>query len=262
MKRFVCVALLVAIFIVATSGVVFAESQTVTVTANPKSFVTTGLKATYINDYEIGLSWVMGANVTNVMIRSKFGSTPTSKSDGVLVYYGNATGVTNFLVASMAATTEPLYYALWSQKSDSTWYDDIITAGGDFMSSTILFIVVAILTLGLSLGYSWKNQGFFAYAASAFWLFLGLLSYQTSTSTSPLGFTDIYMGLFWVCMGMVVTFVLLPTLMREKPVSSDIVVGEWEDEDMSSFGEKAEARQETRFQPRKARSRFGETGVM
>jgi hypothetical protein len=142
---------------------------------------------------------------------------------------------------------------------DGSW-DDLIapTAGGDFMSRTMLFLVVAILTLGLSLGYAWKRYGFFAYVASAFWLFLGLLSYQTSTSTSPLEFTDVYMGLFWVCMGMVITFVLLPTLMREKPVASDIAGDEWEGEDMSSFGEK----REEKFQPRKLRSKFGETGVM
>ena len=261
MKRFIYVTLLVVIFIVATTGLVSAESQSVTVTANPKVYVTTGLMATYINDYEILLSWTMGANVTNVMVRSKFGSTPTSRSDGNLVYYGDATNATDFLTSSLAFATESLYYGLWSQKGDGTWWGDIIIAGGDFMSSTVLFIVVAILTLGLSMGYTWRRYGFFAYAASAFWLFLGLLAYQSSTSTSPLKFTDVYMGLFWVCMGMVITFVLLPTLMREKPVSSDIAVDEWEGEDMSSFGI-SEKKQETKFQPRKLRSRFGETGVM
>lgn len=262
MKRFICVALLVVTFIVATTGLVSAESQSVTVTANPKVYVTTGLIATYINDYEIGLSWSMGANVTNVMIRSKFGSSPVNRGDGKLVYYGNATNVSDFLVASLAVATEPLYYGLWSQKSDSTWYDDIIIVGGDFMSSTVLFIVVAILTLGLSLAYTWKRQGFFAYAATAFWLFLGLLSYQVSTSPNPLAFTDIYMGLFWVCMGMTVTFVLLPTLTKEKPVSSDIVE-EWEGEDLSTLGfGKEENKGENKVQPRRLRSRFGETGIM
>ena len=261
MKRFVCVALLVAIFIVATTGVVSAESVTVTVTANPKIYVSTGLAATYISDYEVGLTWLMGSNVTNVMIRANWGSTPADRDDGFLVYYGNATSFVHY--TSLATATQPVYYRLWSQMPDGSWDNLIVsTAGGDFMSRTMLFLVVAVLTLGLSLGYSWKRQGFFAYAASAFWLFLGLIGYQTSTSPSPLEMTDIYMGLFWVCMGMGVTFVLLPTLMREKPVSSDIVVGEWEDEDMSSFGEKAGEKQEARFQPRKLRSRFGETGVM
>ncbi len=257
MKRLICVALLVAMLIVATTGLVSAGSVSVTVTANPKVFVTTGLAATYISDYEVGLTWLMGSNVTNVMIRAKWGGAPTSRNDGFLAYYGNATSFVHY--TSLATASEPVYYRLWSQLPDGSW-DDLIapTAGGDFMSRTMLFIVVAVLALGLSLGYSWKRQGFFAYVASAFWLFLGLLSYQTSTSTSPLEFTDVYMGLFWVCMGMVITFVLLPALTREKPIPSDIAGDEWEGEDMSSFGNK----KEEKFQPRKLRSKFGETGVM
>jgi len=255
MIRFICVALLVGLLIVATTSVVFAESQSVTVTANPK-FYATGLTATYINDYEIGLEWSIAPNVTKVMIRSKWGSTPTSKDDGILVYYGDATNMTHFLQSSLAFATEPLYYSLWSEMGDGSWSPSSTDAGGDFMSSTILFIVVSIMALGLSLGYTWKRQGFFAYAATAFWLFLGLLAYQTSTSPSPLEFTDIYMGLFWVCMGMTITFVLLPTLTREKPTPSEITE-EWEGEDMSSFGE----RKETKFQPKK-RSRFQENGAM
>jgi hypothetical protein len=100
----------------------------------------------------------------------------------------------------------------------------------------MLFLAVAIFGLGLSLAYTWKRQGFFAYAATAFWLFMGIIAYQSSTSSSPLVFSDIYMSLFWVCMGMVITFVLLPVLTREKPVSSDIVVDDWEGEDLSAFG--------------------------
>lgn len=127
------------------------------------------------------------------------------------------------------------------------------------MSKTMVFIVVAVLALGLSLGYTWKRQGFFAYAATAFWLFLGLLSMQTSSGANPLDISDVYMGLFWVCMGMVITFALLPTLSREKREVEDIKE-DWEGEDLSTLGFGKE--EGTKVQPRKLRSRFGETGVM
>jgi hypothetical protein len=258
MKRFICVALLVAMFIVATTGLVSASSVSVTVTANPKIYVTTGLAATYISDYEVGLTWLMGSNVTNVMIRAEWGSTPTARNDGFLVYYGNATNFVHY--TSLATATQPVYYRLWSQMPDGSW-DDVIapTAGGDFMSKTMVFIVVAVLALGLSLGYTWKRQGFFAYAATAFWLFLGLLSMQTSSGANPLDISDVYMGLFWVCMGMVITFALLPTLSREKREVEDIKE-DWEGEDLSTLGFGKE--EGTKVQPRKLRSRFGETGVM
>jgi hypothetical protein len=260
MKRFIYVTLLVVIFIVATTGLVSANSQSVTVTANPKVFVS-GLTATYITDYEIGLSWLMAENVTNVMIRAKCGGVPANRDDGFLVYYGNSTNTTHFLEQSLALYLEPLYYVLWSQNGDGSWNEIESSAEGNFMSISVLFLSMVSLVLGLSLAWVWKRQGLFAYAAAGFWLFLGLMAYQTSTSPSPLEMTDIYMGLFWVCMGMVITFVLLPTLMREKPVSSDIAVDEWEGEDMSSFGI-SEKKQETKFQPRKLRSRFGDTGVI
>lgn len=257
-------ALLVIMFVVATTGVVSAQnSQSVTVTANPRIYVT-GLTATYISDYEIDLSWAMAANVTNVMVRAKWGSTPINRNDGILVYYGNGTSMTHFLESSLAFATEPLYYVIWSQKDDGTWLDGMQSAGGDFMSSTVLFIVVAILTLGLSLAYTWKRQGFFAYAASVFWLFLGIIAYQTSASPSPLEMTDIYMGLFWVCVGMVITFALLPAMTREKVVKEE-GDEQWEGEDLSAFGEGYESKVKVLTPEQQARRRIARearTGIV
>ena len=90
----------------------------------------------------------------------------------------------------------------------------------------IIFMLFGMLALGLLFGFIWKKYGFLAYGAAGVWALLGFLALTTSSSNSPAEITDVYMGLFWLCIAFVIGCSLLPTVMREKPSPDDIYVDE------------------------------------
>ena len=259
MKRYLLVlgVLLVLLLIPLKIGA-DVTSQDVTVTA--VGYICEapgGLTVTYISDYEIGISWEAGSGAENTMVRGAYGRPVEGRDDGFAVYYGNSTNTT--LWTPNVGIVSPIYLRAWSE-SGGIWEETGATAEGDFMSKAILFIVVAVLALGMTLGFVWKRNGFFSYGAAGAWLLMGLLAFQESASPNPGQITDVYMGLFWLSVGFTITCGLLPLLMREKPELAEEAEGEWEGEDLSAFGFGGEKKQ-PEVRPRTPRpSKFGQTG--
>jgi len=167
--------LLLLLFIV-PQGVVLAGNLTdytdITVTA--RGYVgaaPSGLTVAYISDYEVGLNWTKGVDIENTMIRVDWGRTPTSRTDGYLLYYGNATSYLHF--TSIATGTAPIHYALWNQRADGMWVEDSTTAEVSFMSLTVLFVATLILGLALFIAaFRWKDI-LLSYAAALTWMAIG-----------------------------------------------------------------------------------------
>ena len=113
-----------------------------------------------------------------------------------------------------------------------------------------LFLILALVMVVL---FIWKRYAFLAYTAAGAWIMLGVTALLDSESASPINVTDTNMALFWLCVGLTITFALLPTVMREKKEPEEIYV-----EDLDRDLEKT--------QPRKDRpktnkpSRFAKTG--
>jgi len=201
----------------------------------PLPLAPTNFTATQTGISTANLTWVMGLYADDVYIRGKEGSAPKDMSDGYLIYSGNGTWVelTNLYLGLNA-----YYYKAWSSNptGNSTDYAET-NIGGGFM----MFLVFAIIPLALLGFWVAKRDGFLAYAASGTFLLLAFMAMQQSSSPSPAEITDVYMGLFWIGMGMTITCALLPTLTREK-VEKEEVEEEWEGEDMSSFGGRVESK--------------------
>ncbi len=127
-----------------------------------------GLTLTYINDYQVGISWTKGIDAANTMVRGAVGRTPTSRTDGYLVYYGagisaNDTGV------SFDETAAPIYYRAWSQNAGGVWENTGISGfiEGGGMTLIALFLLCGILTFVVL----WSKNFLLALMGAASWLF-------------------------------------------------------------------------------------------
>ena len=200
------------------------------------------------------ISWTMGIGAELTVIRGSMNGYPTSVTDGYLVYSGNGTSVT---VDGFTSDTPTIYYSAWSW-NEHGYSEDYAQGliGGEMMAMLILGLF-GFLGLGLMGMFFWKRIGFLAYGAAGVWALMGFQSLQTSGSANPTQITDIYMALFWLCIGFVIACSLLPTLMREKPEKDEGYVDDIGD-DMTAFTP-------DKPEPPKSRaaviSRFGRTGV-
>lgn len=224
----------------------------------PLPLAPTNFTATQTGVSSINLTWAMGLYATDVYIMGKEGQPPSDMTDGYLVYFGNGTYVE---LTGLSLGLNTYYYKAWSSNptGNSTDYAET-NIGGDSM----MFLVFAIIPLALLGFWVVRRNGFLAYAASGAFVLLALMSMQQSSAPNPGTITDVYMGLFWIGIGMTVTCALLPTLTREKVVKEDIE-GEWENEDMSAFGEGYESKvkvltPEQRYRRRIARE--ARTGIV
>ena len=91
-------------------------------------------------------------------------------------------------------------------------------------------MIGGIIPLGLLALFLWKKLSLLAYASAGMWAVLGFLAFQLSTSPSPAQIQDIYMALFWVCIALVITMVLLPLAIREKKDPEEIYVDDFDHE--------------------------------
>lgn len=140
----------------------------VTVTATGYIVGVSELTITWITDTQIQIDWVMGDNVTNVMLRAKIGSLPDDREDGYLVYTGNATTFTDTAV-NLDEIATYVYYRLWSQGSGGVWEEegDSGWIGGQGM------ILIAIIMMCAMVSYfSLRSSNILlALGASLTWLF-------------------------------------------------------------------------------------------
>ena len=81
-----------------------------------------GFTITYISDTQLDLTWTVGLGANNTMIRAAYGREPTSRTDGYLVYYGNATFASDTAL-NLDEIALPIYYRAWSETASGVWED-------------------------------------------------------------------------------------------------------------------------------------------
>ena len=205
----------------------------VTVTASPEYLVMppAGFTVYYISDYEVGLSWTRPANVDNVLIRGGYGRVPADREDGFFVYEGSGNSTTHWV--ALDTIDGPIYYRAWSQNTTGTW--DTTGAIGQIEGVTMTLLLFGMLGMGFTFGFFWKRSAFFAYGAAGVWALLGFMSLGRSAGANPTDITDVYMGLFWLCMGFMIGCALLPSLMKEKALADEEGPLDALGDDLSSF---------------------------
>ncbi len=184
-----------------------ATSAQVTVTAS--GFVCDapgGLTLTYISDYEVGISWVKGANAAKTMIRAAYGRVPSSRTDGYLVYYDIGTSTSDTGV-SLDETATPVYYRAWSQNAGGGWED---TGASDFIEGVgVTLLAFVVLCVALSWLGSRSLYYILKFMAGVSWWVFGVFWIGNPPSMVTKGSsTDI--AVLLLLFGIGVAFMLMP----------------------------------------------------
>jgi len=200
--------------IIEMSGV--SDSTLIVNTGYLVVYAPTGLVLTYVADHECLIEWTKGVNAENSMVRACVDRVPADRDDGYLVYLGTGSSISDF-DADLDQTV--VWYRVWSQASAGHWedegiYDSIGGAGLTFLG----FLAIPIVFM---IAFFWKKSNVLAFVAAGGWVLLGFFAFGQSDST-VFPITDVYMGLFWLCIAATIGCVLLPAVMREKPSKDDI----------------------------------------
>lgn len=163
----VCLVFLLPCAVVADSSEGVVVSATGWIAGAPGGFT-----ITYVSDYEVELSWTMGVDAVNVMVRAAYGREPEDRADGYLVYQGSGTSATDAAIA--LSTPEIVYYRAWSQNVGGVWSELFSTVDtGGFMSMSFLFLTLVVLGLVLFLAaFRWKDL-LLSWSAGLTWLAIG-----------------------------------------------------------------------------------------
>jgi hypothetical protein len=156
-------------------------------------------KITYVNEQQMDLTWQTGIDISNTMVRAKYGKYPgniadenETPTDGYLVYYGGGHAASD---TSMDFDNNPgaLFYRAWAEESDGTWVVD--AAGGSKESQIMITIAFAMIACGFSIAGFWLKRTALLIGGVMVWFVFGAWAYNQSIST-----WDVYYGLFWACM--------------------------------------------------------------
>jgi hypothetical protein len=85
----------------------------------------------------------------------------------------------------------------------------------------LLMAIIAVISLTLTIGGYALHRGSLAFSGATAWLILGAIAMAESG-----GEWNIYMGLFWLCLGMVIVCCVEGAMLNK---------GEEEEEDLKSF---------------------------
>jgi hypothetical protein len=184
-----------------------ATTQEVTVTATP-GYGIISFEVEYISDTQIDLSWVTDDSVTKVMVRAKFNEDldeipdeDTEPSDGNLVYYGDASSTSYW--TNLETTSYPLYFKIWGQKEDETWYTG--AESGFTEGKAMVLAIFGGLALGLSF-FGWRSRHLIAcIAAAGTWIFLWWYIQGNVTAVTGAGLQLITV----ICFALAITMLLL-----------------------------------------------------
>lgn len=182
---------------------VYADSSA-SITVIATGYVTTGpsgLVLTYVNDWEVGISWTAANGSAGTMVRAAYGHQPSSTTDGYLVYSGANTSCSD--TAASLTSPEVLYYSAWSFDSEGNYsllYETVNSEG--IMSTGFLFLAWIILAIGLTWIATkvtlilFRVAPFLAWLGLGIWLLLGNITNLGigSTWTQVLGFVFIVMA--------------------------------------------------------------------
>ena len=150
----------------------------------------------YITDYEVGIGWTIPMGAANVMVRKVVGRMPSSRTDGIEVYYGSGTTAVDYNV-NLDSHTAPVYYRAWSETATGLWED---VGASDFIEGVgMTLLILGLLALGLTIAMFATRQSMLGFPSGIFWAVLGGYAYQQSLAT-----WDWRYLLFFASMGMVI----------------------------------------------------------
>lgn len=124
-------------------------SADVTITATPNwggPGAPENFTLTYVSETEVGITWDIGTNADNTLIRAKYGEYPEDTTDGYQVYYGAGTSTSDTGV-NFDASLDTVYYRAWSTNTIGTSTD---YAEGNLEGRVVLILCTIILILGLT----------------------------------------------------------------------------------------------------------------
>jgi len=205
----------------------FLAMPTVALAGNPQVHITVNsvvigypgnFTVTYVNDYQVDTSWTIPAGGNNTMVRGAVGRYPTSMTDGYLVYLGNGTFASDTGV-SLDETAALVYYRAWTQNNAGIWSalyaeGNIGGTGMTALGNIILLGILMFASLTCTIAAYGFRKASIAYLGTGLWALLGFFAFTLSTSLSPIQITDIYMGLFWLTIAMVIVSIFEPMIMK------------------------------------------------
>jgi hypothetical protein len=219
-----------------TPVVVQAANPTVTITVSGWVVGTpSGLTITYVNDYQVDLEWVKGEAAANTMVRAKYGSMPTSRTDGYEVYCGDGTSCSDTGV-NFDESPSTVYYRLYSQNEAGVWEHEGIS--GFLENPNMMLWALIFLALGLTVAGYMLKKSFLAFAATGAWILLTLFAYNNRGMTF-----DIYWALFILGGALTIGSAFVPLSFREAvgeeepPLDPDM-------EDLKQFSEESQRERE------------------
>lgn len=169
---------------------------------------------TYVSDTQLDLSWTVGANVTNVMVRSSYGKYPNditsanqTPSDGSLVYYGPLLAFSDTSMDFENNFGMRLYYRAWAQRPDGTWF---VNSKSGWKESSIMTLLAVIAIAGILSFLGFKNvQMRFIGGIAWFFVLVYWLSNRPSAITAGTP-PDVFAILLFIAAGVIMFF--WPTL--------------------------------------------------
>ena len=132
-----------------------------------------GFTLTYVNDYQVDISWAKGTDAVNTMVRAAYNHYPSGIGDGYLVYYGAGTSISDN--ATSLASPDVVYYRAWSQNADGVWNEVGYAEGdtGGFMSASFLFIGILSIAIFLTYMASKRPEMLVRVSAGLTWMSMG-----------------------------------------------------------------------------------------
>jgi len=199
----------VVLFALSASPVSAGVSTNVTITAIPSWGILT-FTATYINDTQVDLDWTYEPSLTNIIIRAKYGSEPTSETDGYLVYsgVGNAASDTSM---NFDENTGILYYKAFGETAPGV-YGASASDSAEGVVMLMLTLMGAALILTVS-GYISKRS-ILAVMGGLFWVIVGVYAYTLSAKNWASW--DIYLAIAFGCLLFSIVGMFAPMVTREK----------------------------------------------
>jgi hypothetical protein len=205
-KILLCIAI---IFSLGASPVSAGVSTNVTITAIPSWGILT-FTATVISDTQVDLVWTYDANVSNVVIRAKYGSEPIDETDGYLVYSGVGNSISDTSM-NFDENVGILYYKAFGETAPGV-YGSSASDNAEGTVMLLLTLMGAALILTVS-GYISKRS-ILAVMGGLFWIIVGVYAY--TLSSQDWNAWDIYLALAFGCLLFSLVGVLAPVVTREK----------------------------------------------
>ena len=226
MKAIAVIAIVLLLILIPT--VVSADtSEYVVITANPagNESCPSDFTITVVSLYEIELDWTpaVGGNTTGTtLIRAAYGRAPENTDDGFVVYNDSGNSTTHWINTEFIGVD--VYYKVWAETDTgyTTCYAAGSITGGEAVAaigSNIGLLAFLVFTAGMTISTYAIKRTVLAFIAAGAWAILAFYVFSMSESTSPIAITDIYMGLFWVSIAMVIVSAFEPVVMRDKEES-------------------------------------------